>query len=235
MNRNFVFSITFVTILLGVMLGFQFRTTSAGNNVVPRDREQELALEKKSLVEDLYGLQKEISDLSAKLEQAGIGEREANEALERELARIGRFAGLSPVSGPGVELVVQSHPGQAGTGNVHALENVTDEYLLKIVNELFSAGAEAVAINGQRVTAVSEIRLAGSHINVNGTPLAPPYHIIAIGNASALKSRLELKGGLVEYLSEYGVSVETKEKDEVMIPAFAGELYYDYAKPVKEN
>jgi len=235
LNRTFVFSIAFVTILLGVMLGFQFRNTSAGNNVAPRDREQELALEKKSLVEDLYGLQKEISDLSAKLDQAGIGQREANEALERELARIGRFAGLAPVSGPGVELVVQSHPGQAGPVNGYALENVTDEYLLKIVNELFSADSEAVAINGQRITAVSEIRLAGSHINVNGTPLEPPYHIIAVGNTSALKSRLELKGGLAEFLSEYGVSVEIKEKDEVMIPAFAGKLYFDYAKPVKEN
>ena len=235
MNRNFIFSITFVTILLGVMLGFQFRTTSAGNNVVPRDREQELALEKKSLVEDLYGLQKEISDLAAKLDQAGIGQREANEALERELAKIRRFAGLAPVSGPGVELVVQSNPGQAGPANVHALENVTDEYLLKIVNELFSAGSEAVAINGQRITAVSEIRLAGSHIKVNGTPLESPYRIIAVGNASALKSRLELKGGLAEFLSEYGVSVETQEKDEVMIPAFAGELYFEYAKPVKED
>lgn len=235
MNRAFVFSITFLTILLGVMLGFQFRTTSAGNNVVSRDREQELVLEKRSLVEDLYGLQKEISDLSAKLDQAGIGQREANEALARELAKIRRFSGLSPVSGPGVELVVQSHPGQAGTGNVHALENVTDEYLLKIVNELFSAGSEAVAINGQRVTAVSEIRLAGSHINVNGIPLSPPYRIVAIGNTSALKSRLELKGGLVEYLSEYGVSVDTQEKNEVMVPAFTDELFFEYAKLIKEN
>jgi uncharacterized protein YlxW (UPF0749 family) len=230
LNRTFVFSITVVTILLGVMLGFQFRNNSAGNNVVPRDREQELALEKKSLVEDLYGLQKEISDLSAKLDQAGIGQREANEALERELARIRRFAGLAPVSGPGVELVVQSHPGQA-----LAPKDITGEHLLKMVNELYSAGSEAVSINGQRFTAVSEIRLAGSHINVNGTPLEPPYRIIAIGNASALKSRLELKGGLVEYLSESGISVETQEKDEVMIPAFAGELYFAYAKPVKEE
>lgn len=235
MNRTFFFSITFVTIVLGVMLGFQFRTTSAGNNVVPRDREQELALEKKSLVEDLYKLQKEISDLSAKLDQAGIGQREANEALERELARIRRFAGLSPVSGPGVELVVQSHPEQAGPGTVHAPKDITDEHLLKIVNELYSAGSEAIAINGQRVTAISEIRLAGNHININGTPLSPPYHIIAIGNASTLKSRLELKGGLAEYLSEYGISVEMQEKNEVMMPAFTGELYFEYAKPVKEN
>ncbi|MDD4238813.1 MAG: DUF881 domain-containing protein [Desulfotomaculaceae bacterium] len=233
MNRTFFFSITFATIVLGVMLGFQFRTTSASNDVGPRDREQELALEKKNLVEDLYKLQMEISELSTKLDQAGIGQREADEALERELAKIRRFAGLSSVSGPGVELVVQ--PGQAGLSTVNAPRDITDEHLLKMVNELYSAGSEAIAINGQRIAATSEIRLAGKHINVNGTPLSPPYHIIAIGNASVLKSRLELKDGLVDILSEFGISVEIQEKDEVAIPAFTGGLFFDYAKPVKEN
>ncbi|MDD4170529.1 MAG: DUF881 domain-containing protein [Desulfotomaculaceae bacterium] len=235
MNRSFFISITFVTILLGVMLGFQFRTTIAGDNVVPRDREQELALEKKNLVENLYKLQMEISDLSTKLEQAGIGQREADEALGRELAKIERFAGLSQVSGPGVELLVQSRPGQAGI-DVFDVPKITDEQLLKIVNELYSAGSDAIAINSQRITAISEIRLAGNHINVNGIPLSPPYRIIAIGDASVLKNRLELKGGLVEYLSsQYDILVQIQEKEVVTIPAFTGEFHFDYAKPVKEN
>lgn len=233
MNRVFFFSISFVTIVLGLMLGFQFRTTSAGDDVVPQNREQELALEKKNLIEDLYKLQVEIADLSTKLEQAGIGQREADEALAKELARIKRFAGLSQVSGPGVEVIVQSRP-EAGLGSVD-VPVIADEQLLKIVNELYSAGAEAIAINDQRITAISGIRLAGNHINVNGTPLAPPYHIIAIGNASVLKSRLELKGGLVEYLSESGILVEIQEKEDVMIPAYTGDLFFEFAKPVKMN
>jgi hypothetical protein len=53
-----------------MMLGIHYHTTSA-DNVVSLDREQELALEKKVLVEDLYGLQKEISELSVKLEKLG--------------------------------------------------------------------------------------------------------------------------------------------------------------------
>ncbi|MDF9408392.1 MAG: hypothetical protein A4E52_00454 [Pelotomaculum sp. PtaB.Bin013] len=236
LNKVFFLSISFVAVLSGVLLGYQFRATSAGNIVVPRDREQELALEKKSLVEDLHELQVEISDLSVKLEQAGIGQSEANEAMERELARIRRFAGLAPVSGPGVELVAQIRPEQDGSGTAYELKDIADQHLLTIVNELNKAGAEAIAINGQRITPISEIRLAGNHINVNGTPISPPYHIIAIGNASALKSRLELKGGLAEsLLSNYGISVETQEKNEVVIPAFAGELNFEYAKPVKEN
>jgi len=235
LSRTFFFSITFVAIALGVMLGFQLHTTSPGHGVVSGGREQELALEKKSLVEDLYELQKEISELSAKLEQAGIDQREANETLEKELARIRRIAGLSPVSGPGVELIIQRYPGQAEPGSIRAPENITDDQLLKTVNELYNAGSEAIAINGQRITAITEIRLAGNHINVNGTPLSPPYHIIAVGDASALKNRLELQGGLTESLNRFGISVETQEKNEVMVPAFAGESNFEYAKPVQEN
>lgn len=233
MNRSFFYSFTLVAIMLGVMLGFQFRTTSAGNSFAYGDRERELALEKESLVEDLHEMQMEITDLSAKLEQAGIGQKEAEEALKTELAKIKRFAGLSQVSGPGVEFIVQG-PEQAGPLADYP-QIITDQHLLQIVNELNCAGSAAVAVNGQRITAVSEVRLAGSHINVNGAPISSPYHISAIGDASALKSRLELEEGLVDYLNEYGISVEAREKSEVVIPAYSDELKFEYAEAVKEN
>lgn len=188
-----------------------------------------------SVHNNVYETQMVISDLSTEPDQAGIEQREADEALNRELAKMKQFAGLSPVSGPGVELVAQGRPGQSGSGIAQVSNNVADEHLLKIVNELYSAGSEAIAINGQRITAGSEIRLSGSHINVNGTPLSPPYRITAIGDASVLKSRLELKGGLVESLGAVGVSVEVQEKSEVEIPAFTGDLNFDHARPLKEN
>ena len=235
MKRSFFLSFTVVVFMLGVLLGFQLRGTNAGNTAAPGDREQKLAMEKKSLVEDLYEMQLEITDLSTKLEQAGIGQKEAEEALRLELAKIKRFAGLSQVSGPGVELIMQSRPGQVEPGPIQAQQNITDQHLLKIVNELYCAGSEAVAINGQRITAVSEVRLAGSHINVNSAPLSSPYRIIAIGDASALKGRLELQEGLVDYLNECGISVKVLEKSEVVVPAFTDELYYEYANIVKDN
>lgn len=227
MKRSFFFSLTMVTIVLGVILGFQFRNTSAGNTVATRDIEQELALEKKSLVQDLYDMQLEITDLSTRLDQAGMGQKEAEEALRVEVAEMMRFAGLSQVSGPGVELVIQINPEPAAPGTVHALQEIKDLHLLNIVNELYCAGSEAIAINGQRITAVSEVRQAGSHINVNRTPLSPPYRIIAIGDASALKGRLELQGGMADYLNEYGISVEVQEKSKVVVPAFTGDFNFE--------
>lgn len=235
MSRSFFYSFTLVAIMLGVILGFQFRTTSADNGFASSDRERELALEKESLVEDLHAMQMEITDISTRLEQAGIGQKEAEEALRTELAKIKRFAGLSQVSGPGVECIVQGQPEQAGPLADHPLQIITDQHLLKIVNELCCAGSEAVAVNGQRITAVSEVRLAGNHINVNGTPISPPYHITAVGDASAIKGRLELKGGLADYLNECGISVEAQEKSEVVVPAFTNELCFEYARVVQEN
>lgn len=235
MNRAFCFSMTFVAFVLGVMLAFQFRATSAEDNLLPRNREQEFALEKKQLVQDLLQLQEEVADLTAKLDKAGTGQNEANEAVERELVKIKRYAGLIPMSGPGVELSIQSPPGHAGASSAHGLKDIKDEHLLKVVNDLYSAGAEAIAVNGQRITAISEIRLAGSHINVNATPLSPPYRVVAIGNGAALKSRLEIKEGLVEYLSESGISVKVQVRDNVVIPAFNGAVNFEYARPVQKD
>lgn len=234
MNRSFYFSITFVTLILGVMLAFQFRTTSAEYITAPQNREQELVLEKKQLVQDLLQLQEEIADLSGKLDEAEKEQGKANEALEKELARIKRMSGLVPLSGPGVEVLIKGSPVQAEKNNSSVLKSITDEHLLKVVNELNSAGAEAVAINGQRILAVSEIRLAGNHINVNATPVSPPYHIAAIGNGAELKSRLEIKGGIIEFLNEPGVSVEIQVKGKVEIPAYIGAVDFEYVKNVKD-
>lgn len=233
MSRITYFSITFVALLMGIMITFQLRSTSAEDSVFPNNRERELALEKKQLVTDLLLLQEEAADLSAKLNEAGAGGNKADYALEQELAKVKRYAGLAPVIGPGVEVLMESKPGNAGTDAAPGLKEVTDEHILRVVNELSGGGAEAIAVNDQRILAVSEIRLAGSHINVNMNPLSPPYRVAAIGNAAELESRLEIKNGFVEYLRESGISVNVQRKDHVMVPAFTGMVDFEYAKPVQ--
>jgi len=171
------------------------------------------------------------TELFAAPDNTGIRQNEANDVLE--IAKIKQYAGIVPLSGPGVEISVESFSGQAVSGSVYDCKSITDEDLLKIVNDLRNAGAEAIAINDQRLLATSEIRLAGNHINVNAIPLSPPYLIAAIGNASALKSRLEIKEGLVEYLKKSGVSVKVKVKDKLTIPSFTGTVKFEYAKPVQ--
>lgn len=93
-------------------------------------------------------------------------------------------SGTSAVHGPGVEIVVDDAP--------HAESDryrVLDVDLQRLVNGLWRAGAEAISINGERLTNVSAIRHAGSAITVNFTSLRRPYRILAIGDRKTLPSR----------------------------------------------
>lgn len=228
-------SITLVAVILGLVMAFQFRTTSGVDQGVPYSREQELITEKRQLERDMDQLREEAADLSAKLEEAGKGYSEATGALQSELLKIKLYAGLIPVEGPGVEVILDNLPESERPGGNPSLYSIKDDDLLKVINDLRGAGAEAIAVNGQRILATSEVRLAGNHININLTRLSVPFKVVAIGNATTLKSSLEIKGGLVEYLSDLGIAVRVESKDKIIVPAFTGGLRFDYAKPTQRG
>lgn len=230
MKKSTYLSIALVSIIVGLLITFQVRTTSSIERGVPFDRVQELTIEKKQLERDLNHLQEEAADLAAKLEEAGKGYAEAAGALESELSKVKLYAGLTQVKGPGVEVILQNQSEPARSG----LYSIKDEDLLKVVNDLRGAGAEAISINDQRILATTEIRLAGHHINVNLTRLTPPYKVSAIGNPDTLKSSLEIKGGLAEYLNDLGVTVRVQAGDNIAIPAYTGALRFEYAKPTSK-
>jgi len=229
-NKSTYASITLVALLTGMLMVFQFRATSSIARGIPTDRVQELTIEKKQVERDLANLVEEADDLAAKLEEAGKGRTEAAVVLESELTKVKLYAGLTQMVGPGVEVVLDNPPGTTGHGSSPGLFNVRDEDLLKVINDLRGAGAEVIAVNDQRILATSEVRLAGNHININLARLSPPYKIHAIGNAGVLKSSLEIRGGLVEYLSANGIIINVQTSDSIIVPAYTGGLRFDYSK-----
>jgi uncharacterized protein YlxW (UPF0749 family) len=138
----------------------------------------------------------------AHLQRLIVRMRERNIALETRLdavtteqqeaaVRVERLAagsGFGPVQGPGVRVTVDDSP----TG-----ELVADRDLRPLVNGLWNAGAEAISVNGQRLTSRSAIRNSGDAIQVNSRPLSPPYVVQAIGDPLTLEANLmETAGGL---------------------------------------
>ena len=65
---------------------------------------------------------------------------------------------------------------------------------------------------------------------MNNTRFSPPYEIKAIGNGKTMEGALKLRGGVVETLKMWGISVEVVQKDNISIPAFKGPRHYEYAK-----
>ncbi len=100
------------------------------------------------------------------------------------LALLRLRSGTSAVTGPGVEVIADDATDAESDRN-----KVLDSDLQKLVNGLWQAGAEAISINGERLTALSAVRHAGSAITVNYTSLSRPYRILAIGNPDTLPGK----------------------------------------------
>ncbi|WP_243131644.1 DUF881 domain-containing protein [Desulfallas thermosapovorans] len=214
-------SIMLVAAVLGLMLTMQFRVTNSATNGISIDRAQELNAELKHINEEKESLSKEISDLTFKLNQINQGQAEAKNALQSELNKVRMNAGLVTVSGPGIELVLDKPDTDTENSQIPPeLMIIRDEDLLSAVNELWGAGAEAISINGERIIATTEIRLAGSFININLNRVIPPYQILAIGNPDILMDSLELPGGLKEYWRDLGIKVTVEKHDDLTLPAY---------------
>ena len=124
---------------------------------------------------------------------------------------------------------------QSKAGENQNLYIIHDDDLLKVINELRAAGAEAISVNGQRLVATSEIRCAGPTLSVNNVRSAPPYEIRAIGDSTTLENALRMRGGVMETLQVWGIQLEVKASQAVTVPAYKGAAQFSYAKEAEEE
>lgn len=209
--------IAVVVALLGLMLGLQFRVYGGRATSIGPDRLGDMAVlllatERKNAL-----LTKEIASLRAELIARERGENQYR-ALLQELEAARAMAGLTPVSGPGVVVELTEPAGQGTTGPL----SIHDTDLLIVLNELKAAGATAIAVNGQRIVATTEIRQAGTVFSINNTPAAPPFTITAVGPPATLAAALELQGGTLDVLASMGIGVKVTEVRRVTVPAYQG-------------
>ncbi len=201
--------------------------TRAGAPALAQER-RELAERAERGTEEAEALQQEVDDLRdhvAELRRASLTGGSGGAA---ELTAL--LAGAIAVTGPGVELVLDDAEGagdglgggpREGSGFADT-GRLRDRDLQRVVNGLWSAGAEAVAINGQRLTAVSAIRAAGDAVLVDNRPLVPPYTVHAVGDPQTLRSAFEAGAGgaTLESLREhYGIRGSLSEREELRLPA----------------
>jgi uncharacterized protein YlxW (UPF0749 family) len=180
-------------------------------------------------------LQQQNAALLAQIEadRARQLELSAQGGLADDVARLALVTGAASVTGPGIVVTVDDAESvdDPADGSDPRTEQgsddgrVLDQDLQLVVNGLWDAGAEAVAVNGQRLTALSAIRSAGEAILVDYRPLSPPYRVSAIGDPDTLQTRfMDGPGGrTVQYLKDnFGVRVDVASADDLVLPASAG-------------
>lgn len=227
--KTFHWVLMTVGLVLGILLAVQFRVTLEIQSTEPVQRAKELAAQINQAKAERDELQGEVDKLRAKLDEAMSLPQTTEIMEELDQARI--VAGVTELTGPGVEVtlndsIVSLKPGQ--DPNLYVLH---DEDVLRVLNELRAAGAEAISINGQRLLATTEVRCTGPAVLVNkNNRLVPPYVITAIGNPDTLESALKMKGGVAETLQFWGIQVTVKKMPQVVVPPYNGGIKFEYAQ-----
>ena len=179
-------------------------------------------------------LRRQVETLRRQVEElrtARAGGEAASTEREGRLADAALAAGLVTMRGPGVRVTLDdSLLDRAPTGNVNDLV-VHSQDVQAVVNALWRSGAEAIAINGQRLVSTSAVLCVGNTLLLNGTVHSPPYSVSAVG---AVRDRFEADP-LVERLHDdaesYGLRFAVTRQDDIEVPAYQGATTLSYARP----
>lgn len=183
------------------------------------------------LSEQASALNREINSLTSDDRTGGNVPQVEPPVAERE----GVAAGSAPVRGPGLTVTLDDAPASSldtVPGNPQPNDLVVHQQdLQNVINALWVGGAEAMTLQGERVTSTSAFRCSGNILLLHGKVFSPPYEVTAIGDQEALAQALEDDKGVQNYRAyvdwvHLGWGVQTHDQIEVPASQSSGELRY---------
>lgn len=201
-KRSAIYAWTVVALVLGVMVSVQYHDVVLGGTAIwsslPDVASVGIRVQAVEQVnESLRAQTQHVLDEAYALQRLDLHRGGRLAAIERQLHAAIVLTGLSPLTGPGVVLTIDD-------GRMSPIDQeqfLTHDWDLRsVVNELFLAGADAVAVNNARVTAQTGIFCIGPVVRVGGIRLGPPFVIRAIGDPSVLAAAMDMPGSVLDVL-----------------------------------
>lgn len=237
-HRSFYWQISMLCFVLGLLLAAAWHTTISISRAGVATNRPGFYYGDGNLVPKYESEIKKQRERISELENA-IAERGGSaETLNKELQSMKNLLGITEVEGPGVVVTLSDSKKLPinPTDQVNQAHLIHDYDISNIVNELKATGAEAIAINNQRVVASSSVRCVGPAIQINGQRVAPPVVIRAIGDADTLFTALDMPEGVLDKIRKYDPTmIHLEKKGTVHTPAFSGTTQFQYATPVKSE
>ncbi len=230
----------FALLVPAVLFGFLVTSQWQGQ----QERSQIAVRYNAPLTDAAFALQKEQNDLKAQLQvlRVQLDQIQANAAtqggtaseLQTRIADLRTQAGLTPMVGDGVVVQLDdSHTATAGAANLdQAICHSTD--LTDILNTAWRGGAQAIAVNAQRVVTTTSVYCVGSTIMVNGTLMSPPFNIAVIGPQNAILGVFDDPSQLKDIKTRrdvQGLGFRVTRATAVNVPAYDGALTVRVAVP----
>jgi len=225
MNKSGSRYILFVVFLIfGIVVSVQLKST-----LYLKKQTTSNLLNSQTLKEQLAKVQKETEELKAAINENLVIrneiikdyiEQQDDLLLANEWEKIKISTGLVDVKGPGITITLDDAKVSQPEYEVR-WQIIHDEDIKVILNDLKKAGAQAIAINGERVVPMSEQLCAGPTIKINDNRYPVPYYIDAIGDPDLLNEAISTSSRIAE-MTEFNIRVEIKKSKELTISKFSG-------------
>ena len=204
-------------------------TKSVGSTIRDNSGLKDELLSLQGKYEELYnileGKEKELEEVRLN----AVANNEIDTQNEAEIKNNEMLLGLTEVSGQGVIITLDENR-EVNPEEVLNISGylVHEEDLLYIVNELFNSGADAVAINDQRIVNTTSIICDGNIIRINGKMVGVPITIKAVGFPERMEYALSRPGGYLQKMANDGVVVYTERSENITVPKYEGVYSYEY-------
>ena len=229
--------LTLVGLVLGLFISMEWQAPVAKAPVTsdyPRELGRETIQRLESEQKELKQLIAERRSRLASMQKDAASRKSALAGLNTELESQRVLAGMVPLTGPGVQVILDdSNVKTIPQGEDPAHYIIHDYDLRDVVSLLWQSGAEAIAIGDERVVASTSIYCVGSTILVNDTRTSPPYKIVAIGPPSmeeVLNSPSRLQK-LKMSARQYGIQLKVSQLKDAQVPAFSGRFSSRFLQP----
>lgn len=228
------FQISFVLLVVGILIGVfaaaQLRSapTRVTNPILPYAslKEANSGLETES--EKLKGQVRALnSDINTK-EQDLKNSTKVSDSLLENLDKAKENAGLLEISGQGVQVRLEDAPSGQTSNKIITAADIRD-----VINTLWLSGAQAIAINSERLVITSSVDAVMDSIYINKTKILPPFIIYAMGDPVKLKSGLINPDNLTDLhkrVEDTGIKMGVTESKSLTVPAYSGALQTQFAK-----
>jgi uncharacterized protein YlxW (UPF0749 family) len=232
------FGVPLVCLLAGLLLAAT-HGVSGGTEIRRSDapRLVDLVRETQSSVNRLTaernGLANKIDSMHGRHPDAALA------AMLRRSAELADEAGMDPVHGPGLMVTLQD--AQRDANGRFPRDASPDDLVVHqqdiqaVLNAMWSAGAEAIQMQDQRIIATSVPRCVGNTLLLNGRTYSPPYTITAIGNTTAMQAALAAAAPVIiykQYVVRFGLGYREEVKPDVQVVGHTEPVRTRFAQPL---
>jgi len=223
-------------VLFGLLVAVQWRTQiersalSVRYNAPLIDAANALQTEQDKLKTDLADLRKRLDEIQRNASTQTGAERE----LQSRIDDLMSSAGLTPRSGDGVVVQLDDARNVSVTSRDIDKSICHSTDLTDIINTAWKGGAEAIAVNDERVVSSSSVYCVGSTIMVNGRLMSPPFNVVAIGPQNGILGAFDDPNQLQDIKQRrdvQGLGFHVTRASAIHVPAYSGALNIRYAQP----